>query len=51
VRNSRDASLFATADLLVEALKRSDDVLELPYNQLSLTKDDITDIIDLICSD
>jgi hypothetical protein len=51
MRNSRDASLLATADLLVEALELRDSTLELPYSQLSLTKDDITDIINFICTD
>jgi hypothetical protein len=48
VRNSRDSSLLATIDLLVEALKLRDGMLYLPNSQLSLTKDDIINFIALI---
>jgi hypothetical protein len=51
VSSTRDASALAFAGLLVEALELRDCMLELPYSQLSLTMDDVDDIINFICTD
>jgi hypothetical protein len=50
MQDSQGTSTLASADLLVKALKLRDGLLKLPHNQLSLTGDDVNNIIDFICT-
>ncbi len=51
VYNSYNSTTIASADLLVESLELRDGLFELPNSQLSLTRDDINNIINFICTD
>ena len=42
--------MVVSANLLAETLKLRDGFLVLPDSQLSLTGDDVTDIIEFICA-
>jgi hypothetical protein len=51
VRKSHDGSATASDGLLAETLDLRDGTLEVPHSQLSLTTDDVNDILNFICTD
>jgi hypothetical protein len=50
VQQSRDGSAKASAGLLVEALELKGGILQMPHSKLSLTRDDVNDIMNFICT-